>query len=239
MPARQHDEQQLEDAVVPSLAQTVRRADSRAQVVEGESSSGVEAAPDSAAGVAARVPVVPSTTQSTTNGAAVPRADPPAAAAVEQTEPTEHELKWTKKFLDTCRIKNDFSCGKCRYCTKDGAAERKKNYIPLVIIDGVSCLQITESTMKSAGKFKCTVCGTTGSAATNGVTNIFAHMEGNSHGAQSTSNSSKFSVRGAARAAQLHHDGSASCSARVLRTRSCNTAGPPGQRAHTHALDTN
>ena len=198
MPARQHDEQQPEDAVVPSLAQTVRRADSRAQVVEGESSSGVEAAPDSAAGVAARVPVVPSTTQSTTNGAAVPRADPPAAAAVEQTEPTEHELKWTKKFLDTCRIKNDFSCGKCRYCTKDGAAERKKNYIPLVIIDGVSCLQITESTMKSAVKFKCTVCGTTGSAATNGVTNIFAHMEGKDHfkkvqeksisdGAQSTS----------------------------------------------------
>ena len=192
MPARQHDEQQPEDAVVPSLAQTVRRADSRAQVVEGESSSGVEAAPDSAAGVAAMVPAV-STTQPTTNGAAVPRADPPAAAAVERTEPTEHELKWTKKFLDTCRIKNDFSCGKCRYCTKDGAAERKKNYIPLVIIDGVSCLQITESTMKSAGKFKCTVCGTTGSAATNGVTNIFAHMEGKassaiiSHGAQSTS----------------------------------------------------
>ena len=235
MPARQHDEQQPEDAVVPSLAQTVRRADSRAQVVEGESSSGVEAAPDSAAGVAARVPAV-STTQPTTNGAAVPRADPPAAAAVEQTEPTEHELKWTKKFLDTCRIKNDFSCGKCRYCTKDGAAERKKNYIPLVIIDGVSCLQITESTMKSAVKFKCTVCGTTGSAATNGVTNIFAHMEGKDH-FKKVQEKKGDSVRGAARAAQLH--GSASCSARVLRTRSCNTAGPPGQRAHTHALDTN
>ena len=187
MPARQHDEQQPEDAVVPSLAQTVRRADSRAQVVEGESSSGVEAAPDSAAGVAARVPAV-STTQPTTNGAAVPRADPPAAAAVEQTEPTEHELKWTKKFLDTCRIKNDFSCGKCRYCTKDGAAERKKNYIPLVIIDGVSCLQITESTMKSAGKFKCTVCGTTGSAANNGVTKFTSASSAIiSHGAQSTS----------------------------------------------------
>ena len=81
MPARQRDEQQPEDAAVPSLAaQTVRRADSRAQVVEGESSSGVEAAPDSAAGVAASVPAV-STAQPTSNDAA---ADQPAVAAVER-----------------------------------------------------------------------------------------------------------------------------------------------------------
>ena len=71
MPARQRDEQQPEDAAVPSLAaQTVRRADSRAQVVEGESSSGV----------AASVPAV-STAQPTSNDAA---ADQPAVAAVER-----------------------------------------------------------------------------------------------------------------------------------------------------------
>jgi len=148
--------------------------------VEGESSSGVEEAPDNTADVAASVPTM-STAQPTSNGAAATHVATPAAAAVERTEPTEHELYWTQKFLGTCRIKENFSCGKCKYCTGDGAAERKEKYIPAVVIGGVSCIVISESTKKAAGVFRCTLCCTTGSAATNGVNNIFGHTEKKDH----------------------------------------------------------